>query len=205
MDEERYVELFNQHVGIARKIFGSKLLQNQEAKEWANFAVQIAILKHDPSKGSMSTKVHDLARRYRNQFIREHRKWIGLPPKRGNKTRGNKNDTSASYKFALKGSYKGSPSYVVIHEKHCLEKTTYVAISPETMPDVWLDIQQCIEELEVNNPRLFGGRLSAIISGTLESKTDEEIAIELQLQRSLISKIKHAAIKKFKEKFGEEQ
>jgi len=203
LSEKEYLELYNSHLGISRRLFGG-LLRNEEAIEWSDYAVHIAILTHDKEQGGLSTYVHYMAHKYRNEFVRAHKRWKGIRVG----TNGKPSDEPLSAVYQSRHKYIDIGGKMAFNHDYnsrtgspwCSNDYWFEAVEHEQDIDFEIDIREFLTELEATR-EIYQGRLIPIVEGWLSGETEEIIAARLGISRDLVSKIKQKARKELSEKF----
>ena len=183
MDAKEYTEVFNRHINIANQLF-INLPNQQEGKEWAEYAVHIAILTHKKDRSSLSTYVYYVAKKYRNKFIRSYRKWNGIQP---------------CVNKSIQKKYSATHRHIQISGADVLTTLpdNLDIYANEHNLDLIIDIQDIIEQLEQKH-KVFRGRLSIIVEEWKAGKKVKEIAKKLGCSRQWISHLKRLFKKKLK-------
>jgi len=174
MDADEYMETFKKHVKIAKRLF-INIPNEAEWTEWAEHATHVAILTHKEEQGSLSTHVHYLAKRYRNKFVRDYRKWSGI---------------HLSSKNLIKGQCVSVRKYVRTYRQQYTHTSLLYEVYGDTdNTEIALDIKSLIEDLEQKH-NVFSGKLSVLVEGWMSGKSAKIIAKELGCSRQWVQHLK---------------
>ena len=208
MDEQKYIELYNSHVNIARDIF-TRVHDYKEGQELAEYATHIAILTFDKNKGNLATYIRAVAREHKIKFIRSHRRWTGIHPITnipiGEHQPRDGIGRCQYYESANKILITRNvcSSYINAGEDNGESHSGHFSVdilSPNIDQDFLLDIKDYISILE-QKYATFRDRLWIVIEGFMSEKTEEEIAEQLNISRDLVAKIKKKGFEKLQKKF----